>query len=154
MDVYGNSPLNDSGAYFRANVWYWRPLWDMIENLYPDIAAKVPYAHYNDGDGLNSTDSIILSNLLKAHIDSGFIAEYIQQYEESLESLPDEDCNYCNKTGYRLWTNEDGSAYQKQCNVCSGTLKFPNINKSYRMHIDLVKEFQTFLANCGGFKIF
>ena len=154
MDVYGRKPLNESGEYFRANVWYWRPLWDMIDNLYPDIASKVPNAHFNDGDGLEETDTLVLSNLLKSHIESGFIDSYIQEYTENINSLPPEDCTYCNQTGYRIWPNDDGSALQKQCNVCNGTLKYSNFASNYPMHIDVVKEFQFFLENSGGFQIF
>lgn len=153
MDVYGNKPTDPKGEYFRANVWYWRPLWTMIENLYPDIASKAPNAHYNSGDGLDAIHSSILAALMKYHIDSGVIDNYIKQYTDSINSIPDEDCTYCNKTGYRIWTNSDGSAYQQQCNVCQGTLKYPNFASNYPMHIDVVKEFQQFLENCGGFQI-
>lgn len=153
MDIYGKNPINESGSYFRSSVWYWHPLWTMIENLYPDIASKVPNAHYNDGDGLSESESTILANLMKDHIDSGLIQNYVIEYQKTLSSLPDQDCTYCNQTGYRIWSGDDGSAYQSQCNVCRGTLKYSNDSKSYPLDYDFIKSFQVFLSNCGGFEI-
>ena len=30
MDVYGKEPKNETGEYFRSNVWWWRRLWDFV----------------------------------------------------------------------------------------------------------------------------
>lgn len=153
MDVYGRDPDNESGKYFRANVWYWRPLWGMIEDLYPTFAVKVPNAHYNDGDGLDAEDSYLLSQIMKIDIESGRLSEYVNSYEADRQNIPQVDCEYCSKTGYRIWPQSDGSVFQKECNVCSGTLKVDHFAKSYPMHIDVVKEFQLFMEHCGGFSI-
>ena len=40
MDVYGTKPKNETGEYFRANVWYWHPLWDCLDKLHPNICGK------------------------------------------------------------------------------------------------------------------
>ena len=37
MDVYGINPKTDSGDYFRANVWWWRPLWECVAYYCDDI---------------------------------------------------------------------------------------------------------------------
>lgn len=153
MDVIGKNPTTDQGEYFRANVWYWHPLWSMVEYLYPNIAAKVKHAHSNDGDGLSQKDSIILSQLLKKDLESGDIQSFIDDFEESKNSLEKHDCTYCSQTGYRAWPQPDGSLLQKICNVCNGTLKVDDFMSSYYMNIDLIKEFQVFLENCGGFEI-
>jgi hypothetical protein len=153
MDVYGSSPTSTEGEYFRANVWYWRPLWSMVEDLYCDLAEKAPNAHFNDGDGLNAKDSLDLSNRILQDLESGKIQEYVNGFNDSKNNIPDEDCTYCNQTGFRLWNQDDGSVLQKQCNSCSGTLKVKPIETWYHMDMDLIKQFQVFLAHSGGFEI-
>ena len=39
------------GIYFRANVWSWRPIWEMTERLCDDILTKEDFKRgaYNDG---------------------------------------------------------------------------------------------------------
>lgn len=152
MDVYGNKPTDPVGEYFRANVWYWRPLWIYVDSINPELTSKVEYPHSNDGSGLNGKDSRALSQLLLKEIESGKTEEYIKEYYEYLESLPLEDCEYCEQTGYRTWS-QDGIEVQKVCNACNGELKLKSFATHYPMHIDVVKEFQQFLYHCGGFKI-
>lgn len=153
MDVYGKDPKDESGRYFRANVWYWHPLWSMIEYLYPQYGLKVKHAHSNDGDGLTKKDSLALSQLLKADIESGKIEQFITDYDKEKESLEKQDCPYCNQTGSRAWPDGDGGLLEKVCNACNGTLKVDDFMASYYMNFDLVKEFQVFLENSGGFEI-
>lgn len=152
MDVYGKKPTDPKGEYFRANVWYWRPLWIYMEHISPTLTSKVKYPQSNDGDGLSAKDARVLSQLLKSEIDSGKAEKYIEEYYEYLDSLPQSDCNYCDSTGKRTWTT-DGIEVEKVCNGCNGTLKLDHYLKSYPMHIDIIKEFQQFLYHCGGFQI-
>lgn len=154
MDIYGNSPDSDSGEYFRSNLWYWRPLWGMIEYLYPQYSEKVPSAYFNDGDGLNKKDSYDLSQLIKADIESGLIEKYVNNHMEFIKTIPQDDCQYCSETGYRLWPDsQTGFVTQSICNVCNGTLKTNNWQTNYCMDYDFVKEFQIFMQHSGGFKI-
>lgn len=153
MDVYGTNPSDQKGEYFRANVWFWRPLWGLVEDLYSEYAEKVPNAHYNDGDGLNSEDSYALALLFKRDIENGTLESYVDEYEKARSSIPKEPCSYCSQTGHRLWPQDDGSVLQKLCNVCQGSLEVDNFASHYPMHIEVVKEFQQFLEHCGGFQI-
>ena len=153
MDVYGLKPKNTEGEYFRANVWYWHPLWDCLENLHPIICQKVEYPHDNSGDGLNARDSKVLADLLKKDILDGTIETYIKNYYEQISTLPLEDCQYCDNKGTRNWDQLDGTVLTKQCNVCNGTLKVKPSATWYHMDLEVMKEFQKFLENCGGFQI-
>jgi hypothetical protein len=153
MDVYGNNPKTKKGEYFRANVWYWHPLWDCLEELHPTLCSKVQNPHENSGDGLKSTDALALSRLLKKDLDNGTIEEYIKQYNEHLASIPLEDCSYCHQKGTRDWDQGDGTVLTKPCNACNGTLKVASFATHYYMDLDLMKEFQLFLEDCGGFRI-
>jgi hypothetical protein len=152
MDLFGKNAKNKQGDYFRANIWYWRPLWAMIENLYPQYANKVESAYTNDGSGLNHKDSLALSKLINRDLENGSIKKYIEDYTSHINSLPQEDCDYCNQTGFRTW-NENGVEVQKSCNVCHGELKVNSFATNYPMDYDLVVTFQAFLENCRGFQI-
>jgi len=153
MDVYGTKPKNETGEYFRANIWYWHPLWDCLDKLHPNICGKCESPHDNSGSGLNAKDSITLSKLLKKDLEDGTIQSYIDQYKADLDSLPLEDCQYCDGLGVRSWPQDDGTLKASQCNSCNGTLKVSNFSTHYHMDYDLVVEFQQFLENCGGFEI-
>lgn len=153
MDVYGKNPKNQQGEYFRANVWYWHPLWDCLETLHPTICQRCESPHDNSGSGLNSKDSLALSKLLRIDLNTGAIEEYIKQYDARIAELPLEDCIYCEGKGTRDWNQENGTVLTKQCNSCQGTLKVKPFISSYHMDLDLMKQFQIFLENCGGFEI-
>jgi hypothetical protein len=153
MDVYGRKPKNEQGEYFRANVWYWHPLWDCLHQLHPVICDKCESPHDNSGDGLNARDSLALSKLLKKDLEKGIIEEYISQYYAHMDSLPLEDCKLCNSQGTRDWDQEDGTVKTEQCNNCKGILKVKSFSTWYHMDLEVMKEFQVFLENCGGFNI-
>ena len=110
MDVFGIKPKNEQGEYFRANVWYWHPLWDCLEELHPSICSKCESPHDNSGSGLNAKYSITLAKLLAKDLEDGTIKAYIEQYKAHIDSLPLEDCKYCDGLGLRVWkeTEADG----------------------------------------------
>ena len=157
MDVFGKNPKNEVGEYFRANVWYWHPLWDCLEQLHPTICQKCESPHDNSGAGLDAKNSITLAKLLKKDLEDGTIKAYIDQYKAHIDSLPLEDCKYCDGLGVRVWREKDSTGQEqsvtKQCNSCEGTLKVKSHQTWYCMDYDLVVEFQLFLQNCGGFRI-
>ena len=153
MDVYGIKPKTEAGEYFRSNVWYWHPLWDCLETLHPAICGRCESPHDNSGSGLNAKDSLALSRLLKKDLEKGIIEQYIKDYYLHINSIPLEDCKYCDSKGTRDWPQDDGTVQTKECNSCSGTLKVKSHQTWYCMDLDLVKEFQLFLQDCGGFRI-
>jgi hypothetical protein len=88
MDVIGTAPVNETGEYFRNNVWYWRPLWNYCEAVAPELTKLVKYAQTNDGDGLKEKESILLSKLLSNEVESGRTAEYEAEYYKEQAKLP------------------------------------------------------------------
>ena len=70
-----------------------------------------------------------------------------------MDSLPLEDCKLCNSQGTRDWDQEDGTVKTEQCNNCKGTLKVKSFSTWSHMDLEVMKEFQVFLENCGGFNI-
>tara|TARA_B110000503_G_scaffold49712_1_gene80687 strand:+ start:917 stop:1435 length:519 start_codon:yes stop_codon:yes gene_type:complete len=169
MDVYGTNPVSETGRYFRRNIWGWRPLWDYVEIMHPEIAALVEYGHTNDGDGLSGIQSLVLANLLKEDLVSGATDQYIVQRTQALAELPLDDCTICEGTGIR--TDEIGSRdgqpvrvleeaqaiilgrTEGWCNGCNGEGTKENFLLNYDLAPEDVKDFSDFLQDCGGFEI-
>jgi hypothetical protein len=164
MDVYGNK--ND--AYFRRNVWGWRPLAELVCRLAPDITRHCRHWQSNDGDGLSATNSTKLAGVLRSGLSDGTIAEAISARNAALASMPDETCRLCHGTGVRRDRvgEEHGQSMRliKQaghprdgqrgwCNGCDGIGSVRPSETSYRVALEDIREFAEFLAVCGGFKI-
>jgi len=58
MDVYGKNPSSEAGKYFRANVWSWGPIHDLIRELCSDLFDErtIVGMAWNQGDGPESQD--------------------------------------------------------------------------------------------------
>lgn len=155
MDVMGVAPTTEAGEYFRRNVWGWRPLWQYVEDVHPDIADQVGYGHSNDGDGLDAEYSEVLAAALVEDVDSGRAASYIEQRDAYLADLPMEPCEWCDSTGVR--TDEVGvkmGMVEKQwCNGCDGKGERQPWARSYHLDKQDLLDFAEFLEGCGGFEI-
>ena len=67
FDVYALNPktYKDSHIYFRANVWYWRPLWSFVEEICGDDLSDFDKeaGHYNDGSKIQfDTNAVVLTD--------------------------------------------------------------------------------------------
>lgn len=69
MDVYGRDPKSKDGEYFRANVWSWRPIHELIQktNILPQ--KLIDEMEYNDGAGPDAEQSLLLAYQLEYMID-------------------------------------------------------------------------------------
>lgn len=169
MDVYGKNPTSEVGEYFRRNVWGWHPLWDYVENVYPEIAQLVTHAHSNDGDGLGARDSKKLAKLLMEDYESGKVAVYVAERNKAISEMEMPDCGYCEATGIRSDKvgTENGMPEKELdpdiqiivgrekgwCNACNGVGKTDPWEANYYLDDSDIKEFAEFLAECGGFEI-
>ena len=169
MDVIGNDPRSERGAYFRNNIWWWHPLATFVQDFYPEIARGCQHWHTNDGDGLDGDDATRLADAIFADIKSGKVAEYDQNYRRALSELPMEDCDWCGATGIR--TDEVGvqmgfpdrelgeaeavltGRTRGWCNGCGGVGRKASWDANYPFSEENVKNFAEFLADCGGFAI-
>lgn len=168
MDVYGSNPTNETGKYFRNNVWWWRPLATYVCEVAPEITSKCDHWQSNDGDGLNAANSIKLAKLLRDEISSGRTEAYAKIREAELNALPDKECWLCEGTGIR--TDGVGAANGQPdkiidkeghprngekgwCNGCDGVGHVRPDSTSYGFSVENVSEFCDFLEFCGGFEI-
>ena len=124
MDVYGKSPTTEKGAYFRKNVWGWHPLWNLCEELSPDVAGKVEYGHSNDGDGLCAHDARLLGRVLWDALWDGRVDQFIERGNGSIETI----------YGKLLFPDE-------------------RPENLYETDRESVQNFALFLRDCGGFEV-
>ena len=169
MDVYGKNPVNETGQYFRRNVWGWRPLWNYVEEVHPEIAELVEYGYSNDGDGLGARNSKKLAKLLREDIFRGVVDNYIETRNKYLAELPKVDCQLCEGTGIRkdpigvqYGMPEQELPLELQimlgrkngtCNGCNSQGLKDDWALSYDLEANDIAEFADFLENCGGFEI-
>jgi hypothetical protein len=168
MDVYGTAPATEAGEYFRANVWYWHPLWDYCLTV-AEVANKVESGHTNDGDGLDADDAYELGKILLAEIASGRTLAHQQAYEAELANLPLDNCSVCNGSG-EFTPDAEFRAQHAQlatlglpvidlptepttCHRCGGVGQVANWNTNYPFSVEVVQEFADFAIASGGFSI-
>jgi hypothetical protein len=173
IDVFGNSPTQESGQHFRRTWWRWRPMAELVCTLEPELTCGCASWQSNDGDGLDAATSIELGKALKASIASGRVRRLIKARDKALAGLPDEACDVCTGTGIRAdhRGTEDGQPTRiigpdtdakpdhprygqtGWCNGCNGRGHNPPSATHYHVTIADVREFANFLAACGGFEI-
>jgi hypothetical protein len=146
---------NTPGAYFRANVWGWRPLWEIVFHKCDDILTHEDYDNGcgNDGYVINKDKALAISKKLEKLN----ISKMCEDRKKYLDSLPYEDCEVCEGTGYRNDENVQGN-----CNGCNTEFtkekgvpvgKRQNWECNYPLYEELFKEFIKFCKKSGGFEI-
>ena len=130
MDVYGMSPANEKGRYFRSNAYAWSTLVDCIHHFAPEIAIRCKGWNYNDGNGLGASDSVVLADKLQAAIDAGEVAEFASRYMGTPPSYMVKAVAHVNQEGMR--TVAEGSPH---------------------LSVEHLQQLVTFLRSCGCFRI-
>jgi len=178
VEAYFTWQDNTKGAYFRANVWFWRPLWNYVVDNCGDILNKkdIIYGSSNDGHKISKTKSIKIAQRLNKLLKNGHTRRYENAYVKEMESLPLEECKICKGTGVRKgwegWQSEiewlshhknmktdDGSiSYEHAhrcngCNGCSGKGKIKSFSCNYPFDRDSIEQFAEFCKFSGGFRI-
>jgi hypothetical protein len=177
MDVYGTHPTSETGEYFRANVWWWRPIAEISRAFAPEICQACQYWHTNDGDGLDARAARELADRLQGAIDDGRMREYLDTREAVLAKLPDERCAICEGTGVRrdeigvqqgwpttvITAENVGERFANNpaahprfgrtgsCNGCDGVGSTEHWDRSYSADLETTQEWIAFLRDCGGF---
>ena len=144
----------NSGVYFRNNVWSWRPLWSFVTAVCNDILTEkdMEQGTWNDGHKISKTKAGKIAKKLHSMIEKGEVKEYEEGYKKHLASLEQLDCDICEATGKRQEPPTTGAGNVK-CNGCGGTGKKDDWAKSYPFSEENVREFANFCMNSGGFTI-
>ena len=83
------------GAYFRNNVWFWRPLWNFIGGCCGDILTEndIESGYMNDGHKISKTKSKRIARRLRKFFKDGSVASYESWYSRQISQLKDDDWN-------------------------------------------------------------
>lgn len=65
MDVYGRNPKTKDGEYFRANIWSWRPIHELIEKANVLPQKMLEDMAFNDGAGPDAEQALLLAYQLE-----------------------------------------------------------------------------------------
>lgn len=129
FDLYGEAPKKESGEYFRNSVWWWRPLWIIVQKTCADFLSDddLSNGEYNIG-WLITKDKAdkIAKRLTKRLADPDFRRALIQEEKKRVAaSKAQEDLPF---------DQQDFSLH-------------------YPISIQNIKDFAKFCRNSGGFKI-
>ena len=83
----------NSGVYFRNNVWWWRPLWNFVTGACDDILTEkdMESGSFNDGHKISKTKANKIAKKLYKLIKNGDVKLYEKSYKEYLDGLNDKD---------------------------------------------------------------
>ena len=154
MDVYGTR----EDTYFRNNVWWWRPLWNYVNETCDLSDEDFNMGLENNGHFISKKKSDEISKILFEEVKSKRTHAYMLSRNKRLKSLPLVDCIFCNGTGTRTDINEKGN----DCNGCNtghhkedglplGKVKSRETH--YVFDVNNVKKFAKFCKESDGFEI-
>lgn len=142
MDVFGLSPANEAGEYFRASVWSWRPIHCLIReaNERHHLAFDLTGFDSNSGHGLGTqSDCDKLASALELLLKETDASDFTLDEEPTgpegavLKMLA--------QSGWTLSTMPGTATHVAVC------------APSYSTDREHVLEFVNFLKYCGGFRI-
>jgi len=140
MDVYGRVPKNDEGRYFRANCWSWRPLCRIMwESEASDLLDENTWERMamNDGAGPQTGEvAEEMAELISEWLMLEDSCEIGWQFYEPRQSADGKNDIRVDEDGKFVGEDYEGLTHS-----------------AYRIHKDHIKEFVTFLKNCGGFEV-
>jgi len=156
VDISGRNPINESGDYFGSNWWGWRPINAISQMAAYNSKLNINFEHWgsNDGKGLRTQ-------------------KQCDQLAEAIENLIGENINlkedndriylclgsWCEFGSGKFIKPEIEQSLNEQYPI--GTIIYTSIitsdgtpvESSHSTSVGRVKEFITFLKNCGGFRI-
>ena len=156
------------GEYFRANVWGWRPIWEFVCEVCPDILTEEDYTkgQYNDNHLIEADRARDIAKRLREKMDlardrqkkyeaeapnkekfntmlenaATFIFEKISKPKSELITCPG-DMQIHDPENYKRW----------ETLINYNNIKFDEM--SYPIDADFIEEFANFAEHSGGFRI-
>ena len=83
------------GAYFRNNVWFWRPLWNFVSKCCDDILTEkdIEQGYFNDGHKISKTKAKRMASRLRKFFENGSVDAYESWYTRNISQLEENDWN-------------------------------------------------------------
>ena len=158
VDISGRKPKTEQGDYFCSNWWGWRPIVAISEAAM--ISSKLDYdTSYwgsNDGKGLRTQKQCDkLADAIELLISNNY-NEYLAEDDDRLYIVMG---SWCEAGTGRFIPSEDSLSLNEQYeygDILYAPVVAENgvmVESSYSTSLGRLKEWITFLRNCGGFKI-
>jgi len=158
VDISGRKPKTEAGDYFCSNWWGWRPIVAISEAAM--ISSKLDYdTSYwgsNDGKGLRTQKQCDkLADAIELLISNNY-NEYLAEDDDRIYIVMGSWCEA--GTGRFIGSEREhvlnqqfeyGDMLYAPVVAEDGTM----VESSYSTSLGRLKEWITFLRNCGGFKI-
>lgn len=152
VDVSGRDPQSKEGEYFRANVWSWRPihaLFCMANNLAGSPVADDVLTSMCHNDGAGPKSGKICNK----------IADVLEQMLKQLPDLRDADFVINEAEGIisfrvdkKFAVRGDGR-FVNETEIKAENIPLDSLHSPYQVRLDHLREFVSFLRNCGGFEV-
>lgn len=160
------------GIYFRANVWSWRPIWAMVEELCDDILTKeeIKQGSFNNGFLIDALKADLIGQRLISQKD--YLKEFCEKQKTEFEiknkfnTLMNESATMYLEIQRRMYPDIDltapmdlkniddnGRAFQiwEMLGSTFSGLQFGET--SYWLDYDHIMHFAEFCKKSGGFRI-
>jgi len=91
FDLNGVDPISIKGEYFRANVWWWRPLWKFVCNYSDDILNEEDKERgtWNDWHEITNKKANKIADRIYDLDKKGEIKKYEKEYKKEIDNLED-----------------------------------------------------------------
>ena len=138
MDIYGINPDSDAGTYFRASVWGWYPILDLIADTGIFTEEEIEMMGMNEGAGAKDAETAIrLADALETMISGARPdGEFLSTSDRSTKGTGAVARGVLEMLGGKT----DGTTMSPDAPVFSADVEF-------------VKEFIEFSRHSGGFRI-
>jgi len=146
MDVSGRNPQNKTGEYFRANVWSWRPINEMIQMICYDLLDEETLERlgFNDGAGAKDQDTCNrMADRFEDFLDDNKF-EPIGKLEVRNALVPE-------RKKFQFALQENGSQVDSKGRFCDAD--HPEAQSPYEVTVNHLRDWIDFLRNCGGFEV-
>lgn len=152
------------GDYFRANVWWWRPIWNFVTNYCDDILSDkdIEKGSFNDGHFINKAKSKKIASRIKTLIKDGTA----KKIEDEYNTLSEKARKHNSKVDAMLddlkeevikETKKDNivpSDYPKKFkDRWDEIYKMRSWADSYPFDVEYLESFADFSEQSGGFEI-
>lgn len=132
MDVYGRKPTAEAGKYFRANVWSWRPIYELVCDLCSDLLDEKTLRLMAFNDGAGPKDQATCTAM------AGRFEQWMEHHADGHELDSD------------LRVTEDGRIVRDEELAENPDLE---TRSPYGVSDEHLKQWVEFLRHCGGFEV-
>jgi len=158
VDISGRKPKTEEGDYFHSNWWGWRPILAISEAamLNSKLDYDTSYWGSNDGKGLRTQKQCDkLADAIELLISNNY-NEYLTEDDDRIYIVMGSWCEAGTgkfiPSDFTVSLNEQyeyGDILYGPVVAANGTM----VESSHSASLGRLKEWITFLRNCGGFKI-